>query len=104
MLDDALGVRDRLAVEDEHRHVALAGELLDLGAVRLPVGDADLLVLDAVALALARHAPARAQAVRRGAAAVELGGGHQSPNIPARSSARRIHAPVSRSARGWRPA
>ena len=60
-----------LAVEHEHRHLALARERVDLVAVAGAPGDADGLELDARAAQLARDAPARAQPVRRRPAAVE---------------------------------
>ena len=50
-------------------HVVLAGEVVDRGAV--VAGQPDRLVLDAVAAQLALDAPARAQPVGRGPAAVE---------------------------------
>src|SRR3954465_3972528 len=73
VLDDALGVADRLAADDEQRDVALAGERGDLRAVAGAHRRADDLVLDAMATQLAGHAPAGAQPVGRRAATVERG-------------------------------
>ena len=55
----------------EQRHVALAAERSTSGAVALAPRHPDLLVVDAAPAQLARDAPARAQPVGRGAAAVE---------------------------------
>ena len=71
VLDDPLGVRDRLVAEQQHRHARLARELVDLGAAARAAREPDLLVLDPVAAQLARDAAARAQPVRRRPAAVQ---------------------------------
>src|SRR4051812_49123014 len=92
VLDDPVGVADRVAAEDEQGDAILPGELVDLGAVRLAPRHAPLLDLDPVLAQLARHAPARAQVVRRRLAAVE-DCGHGS-NLVARPTIRQLN--------GWR--
>src|SRR4051794_16919949 len=92
VLDDPARVTDRLAVEHEQRHAVLAGQRVDVHALGLAPRHAALLVLDAAPLELARHAAARAQQVRRRAAAVQ-DDGHGSP-FTAR--------PTSRNGSGWR--
>src|SRR5436853_7236603 len=56
VLDDPLGVRDRLALGDQDRHDSLAGESVDLGAVAFAEGHANGLVVDPVAAQLAGDA------------------------------------------------
>jgi hypothetical protein len=71
VLDDPLGVADRLAVELEHRHPILAGDLEDLRAVAFPIGHAHLLVLQPAALERPRGLAAGAEPVRGRHAAVQ---------------------------------
>src|SRR5688500_9162470 len=71
-------VADRLAALHEERHALLPAEGPDLVAVAPPPGDPHLVDLDAVAAQLTGHAPAGAQAICRGPAAVERGHGGSS--------------------------
>src|SRR4051794_34894575 len=92
VLDDPVRVADRLAADDEQRHAGLAGQLVHLGARRVPPGHAALVDLDPAPLQLPGHAAARAHPVGPHAAAVEHGG-----------HGRRLAAPpATRSGRGWR--
>src|SRR3954469_21189862 len=87
VLDDAVGVADRLALGDENGDDALAGERVHLGAVALARRDAHRLVVDPVAAQLARDASAGAEPVGWRAAAVE--GGHRRSTGPVCPPARR---------------
>src|SRR5687768_16464240 len=98
VLDDAVRVADRLAVDDRQRDRALARERADLGALVAPPRHADGVVLDAVAPQLALDAPARAEPVRGCAAAVERG--HQGLSLAARPPACRAKVPATRSGSG----
>src|SRR3954447_12558045 len=71
MLEDPPRVADRLPVDHEHGHHALARELVDLLAVAPAPRDAPFLGLDAAPGELAGDPAAGAQTVRRGLAAVE---------------------------------
>jgi hypothetical protein len=71
VLDDPLGVADHVAAELDHRHVALAGQRVDLVAVARAQRDPHGLGLDAPAPQLARDPAAGAQPVRRRPAAVQ---------------------------------
>ena len=73
VLDDPARVADDLAIDHQHRHAPLTGERLDLGPARPPLRNHDLAELDPVPAQHARYAPARAEPVRRGGAAVERG-------------------------------
>src|SRR5918995_2576923 len=85
MLDDPVRVADRIAADDEQRHAVLAGQGHDLVALGLAPRHAPLLDLQAVPAQPARHAPARAQQIRRRATAIE---DHRSTSRIARPSSR----------------
>ena len=96
VLDDPLGVDDHLAAELEHRHPALPGEVVDLVAVARPPGDPHASRPRVLLGQLARDPAARAQPVRRRAAAVQpRGHGTSSPS-------RRAAKPAARQPSGCR--
>jgi hypothetical protein len=73
VLDDPTRVADRLAVDHQHGHPSLISQRLDLVAIGAALRHDHLLERDALALERARHLPARAQPVRRRAAAIQRG-------------------------------
>src|SRR5687768_9606152 len=95
VLDDPVRIADGLAAEDGDGDVRLAGQRGDLLAVAPPPRHADLVEVLPLPLQLARDAPARAQPVGRGAAAVESG--HQGSNRLTTASVRRAAKPATRS-------
>src|SRR3954453_20178974 len=71
VLDDPARVADRLAVDHQHRRDPLAGQLVELVAIRPPPRDALLDRLDPAPGQLPRDPAAGAQPVRRGLAPVQ---------------------------------
>ena len=102
VLDDPVGVADRLAVEDAQRHGALPRQRLDLRRGRAGATAPGPCRRRSPCLAqLARDAAAGAQPVRGRAAAVERG--HQGAAIPTTPPAcRSAAARPARSGSGWR--
>ena len=87
VLDDPARVADRLAIDHQHRHPALIGQRLDLGAPRATLRDRHLGELDPVAAQRPRDLSAGTQPVRRRRAPVER---------------RHLTSPCARVDDGWR--
>src|SRR3954469_20705988 len=100
VLDDPLGVADHLAAEDDDGHPVLPRERVDVRPVRAAPRHAVLLDLDPAPPELARDPAARAEPVRRRAAAVQ-DGAHEPRTRWSTSSTARAARPASRHGSGW---